>query len=339
MASPSDKTHASWKNLVAGTLGGSAGTILLYPLDLVKVRLQVNEDSAKQKSSAHRRTIWKTMTGVVRHEGVPGLYQGLTPALLGSAVSWGGFFFLYEGIKSQMIKNQTDKEEMLGSGENFAASCLSGAALVILTNPIWLIKTRMQLQLKRVQQEKLCVSEKGSKEAVKAPYKHIFDAVRTIVREEGPMALYKGAVPAMMLVSNGGVQMVTYEFLKTRFGEYKKVSRSREYSNSTHGRLQDSIGYLAMGASSKMIATTVTYPIQLVKSRLQQRSHVVELTISGEVEVVKRKYHGVLDCTSKILTREGVSGFFKGCIPNAIRVAPNAAITFMVYETVNECLS
>ena len=179
-------------------------------------------------------------------------YQGLTPALLGSAVSWGGFFFLYEGIKSQMIENQTDKEEMLGSGEKFAASCLSGAALVLLTNPIWLIKTRMQMQLKRVQQEKLCLAEKGFKEAVKAPYKNIFDAARTIVREEGPMALYKGAVPAMMLVSNGGVQMVTYEFLKTRFGEYKKASRSREYSNSTLGRLQDSIGYLAMGASSKM---------------------------------------------------------------------------------------
>jgi hypothetical protein len=87
------------------------------------------------------------------------------------------------------------------------------------------------------------------------------------------------------------------------------------------------------------IATTVTYPIQLIKSRLQQRSQVVELTVSGEVEVVKREYHGVLDCISKILKREGVSGFFKGCIPNAIRVAPNAAITFMVYETVNESLS
>ena len=73
MASPPDKTHSAWKNLVAGTLGGSAGTILLYPLDLVKVRLQVNEDSSKQKSSVHRRTIWKTMKGVVRHEGVLGL--------------------------------------------------------------------------------------------------------------------------------------------------------------------------------------------------------------------------------------------------------------------------
>jgi len=252
MASPPDKTHSAWKNLVAGTLGGSAGTILLYPLDLVKVRLQVNEDSSKQKSSVHRRTIWKTMKGVVRHEGVLGLYQGLTPALLGSSVSWGGFFFLYEGIKLKMISNRTDDDKILESGEKFAASCLSGAALVIFTNPIWLIKTRMQLQLKRVQQEKLCMIKEGSKELVKDPYKNMFDAARTIVKEEGPMALYKGAIPAMMLVSHGGVQMVTYEFLKTRFGEYKRTSRSIEGGNSMFERLQDSIGYLAMGASSKM---------------------------------------------------------------------------------------
>lgn len=71
--------------LMAGTIGGGFSTILLYPLDLVKVRLQVNEGT-----SGARPGILSTVRGVVRHEGVIGLYQGVIPAILGNAVSWGG---------------------------------------------------------------------------------------------------------------------------------------------------------------------------------------------------------------------------------------------------------
>ncbi len=49
---------------------------------------------------------------------------------------------------------------------------------------------------------------------------------------------------------------------------------------------------------------------------------------------MKREYAGVVDCARRIWYREGISGFFKGCLPNAIRVAPSAAITFVVYESV-----
>lgn len=87
------------------------------------------------------------------------------------------------------------------------------------------------------------------------------------------------------------------------------------------------------------VASTVTYPIQLIKSRLQQRSENVQIsTTTGEIEVVKRDYKGVVDCIMKILHREGVFGFFKGCLPNALRVAPSAAITFVVYEGIMDIL-
>jgi hypothetical protein len=71
--------------LMAGTIGGGISTTLLYPLDLVKVRLQVNEGT-----SGTSMGILSTLRGVVRHEGVLGLYQGVIPAILGNAVSWGG---------------------------------------------------------------------------------------------------------------------------------------------------------------------------------------------------------------------------------------------------------
>jgi len=266
---------------------------------------------------------------------------------------------LYEGIKLRLIEekrrkaniidssDRTDDDTKLVFSENFTVACMAGAAMVVCTNPIWLIKTRMQLQMTRVlEAERNQSGNVGKavngfpKDAIKPPYKNIVDAARTIVREEGPLALYKGAAPAMMLISHGGVQFGTYEYLKTHFGTYTKAKRSTGTKNSGIGhQLQDSIGYLTMGAVSKIIASTATYPLQVIKSRLQQRSQAAELSASGEVKIVKREYAGVIDCVARIWKREGTRGFFKGCIPNVIRVTPNAAITLVVYESAMNFLS
>jgi hypothetical protein len=72
---------------------------------------------------------------------------------------------------------------------------------------------------------------------------------------------------------------------------------------------------------------------------MQQRADSLELTTEGEVRAVKRNYGGMTDTAKQILKREGPSAFFKGLLPNAIRVAPGAAITFVVYESVMDWLS
>ena len=72
---------------------------------------------------------------------------------------------------------------------------------------------------------------------------------------------------------------------------------------------------------------------------MQQRSDSIELTDDGELRRVKREYTGLIGTARKIYVREGVAGFFRGCIPNAIRVAPGAALTFVVYEEVTDLLT
>jgi solute carrier family 25 (mitochondrial folate transporter), member 32 len=71
---------------------------------------------------------------------------------------------------------------------------------------------------------------------------------------------------------------------------------------------------------------------------MQQRSHSLELTVDGDIRAVQRQYTGMIDTSRKIWSKEGVVGFFKGILPNAIRVAPGAAITFVVYEGVMDWL-
>ena len=423
-------------SFLAGIAGGASSTILLYPLDLVKVRMQVDENnrrgsfnssgketiSAQQPSNGTKnntkpRTICTTVRGVVKHEGYRGLYRGLTPALIGSAASWGGFFIIYEELKQQLLQRkrqnavslqhqsmlsvassdsksavsnsqykiskdmhvdekidintndnnaeQSNQEIRLGPTEHFSASCLAGACMVLFTNPIWLIKTRFQLQNSNLHQQlsspqtsiksssstTTTAAQQLPKQQVKPPYRGLFHAAYTIVKEEGILALYKGSIPAMMLVSHGGIQFVAYEFLKGHFANFTSNNRGNNNKQWKKGerrgagtpiteRLRDSFGYLIMGAASKFIASTCTYPIQVIKARLQQRSQVVEFSeATGEIIVSKREYAGVVDCFTRISRNEGVLGFFKGCVTNAIRVAPSAAITFVTYESVLDLLT
>lgn len=299
--------------LISGTIAGAASTILLYPLDLVKVRLQVNESTNRSSSSSslvkinneqqqqlnqhqhqHKQAskgkgggpVVRMIRGIIRHEGLIGLYSGITPAVVGSSISWGGYFFLYEGVKRALLEqkrnaytdadvygspphnnNIIDQKQIniqLGPMENFSAACISGAIMVGFTNPIWLIKTRMQLQIKLSEGHKrvpvststIMHTSKNTQRAVhltedkiKPPYKNMVHAARTIANEEGLAGLYKGSVPALMLVSHGGVQFVCYEFLKGHFGVYQKAASRSE---NVFTRLEDSIGYLTIGAISKM---------------------------------------------------------------------------------------
>ena len=220
--------------LVAGFLGGAMSTLTLYPLDLIKVRLQVNE-----AETIHRITATQTFRAIIRQEGILGLYRGLTPAMIGSSISWGGYFFVYEHCKRQWAITQSIPVTELTSMDNFGLACASGACMVALTNPVWLIKTRMQLQLQLQFQKPFTTP----------PYRSMMDAARTIVRDEGIMSLYKGATPALILTSHGGVQFVAYEGLKKYF-HFSRAKRKKE--TPVMERFQLSLGYLTIGAMAKM---------------------------------------------------------------------------------------
>ena len=257
--------------LVAGFAAGVASTTLLLPLDVIKVRLQVHE--GRERLGALR-----ALRGILRYEGMRGLYVGWTPAVIGSAVSWGGYFYFYEGLKHELLVYKKGKSSALPSTSNeastatteatspslnsldhFLLACTAGGIMVGLTNPVWLVKTRIQLQLK-----------KASHEHNIRPYDGMDDAFRTIIREEGLMSLYKGSGPALLLTSHGGVQFVVYEYLRKHF-HYQRANRSASSASSLWERLELSTGYLTMGAIAKIIASTTTYPLQVVKSRMQRK--------------------------------------------------------------------
>ena len=81
-----------YEHLLAGISGGAASTLLLHPLDLLKIRFAVDDGSVKNRPKY--LGLRHAFGAVYRHEGFKGLYKGVTPNLIGSASAWGLYFLL-----------------------------------------------------------------------------------------------------------------------------------------------------------------------------------------------------------------------------------------------------
>ncbi|XVF17958.1 hypothetical protein REPUB_Repub10bG0169900 [Reevesia pubescens] len=228
-----------WETATAGAVAGFASVAAMYPLDIVRTRFQVN-DGRVNNFPSYKNTFHAIFT-ITRLEGLKGLYAGFSPAVLGSTVSWGLYFFFYGRAKQRYSKN---REEKLSPGLHLASAAEAGALVSLCSNPIWLIKTRLQLQTPLHQSR---------------PYSGIYDALRTILREEGWTALYKGLGPGLLMVSHGAIQFTAYEELRRIMVDYKERKRKSESASS----LLNSYDYAVLGGSSKISAILVTYPFQV----------------------------------------------------------------------------
>jgi solute carrier family 25 folate transporter 32 len=351
-------------NLVAGACSGIATTAMLHPFDCVKTRFQVHEGrgaaggaggagagahSVKDVVPKYSSTLNAFRT-ILRQEGARALYQGVPTAMLGSGIAWGMYFMLYEKGKAFVRQRKCDeahgeehglnrvgaagagmtaaeRSKKLPPWQHMLCGSAAGVCTVFMTNPIWLIKTRLQLQVLRSEKDRLGLPKAAAATAARAGkgvvggrgevyYRGFLHAVRTIVRDEGPMALYKGLVPALFLVSHGAIHFTIYEELKSLSANYREDGQM--------GRFDP----LVLGAASKAVASTVTFPYQTVKARMQRR------VVEGELP-----FKGMWDCTVRTWRGEGWRGFFKGLAPKTWQIMPQAGMTFFLYETIKKMLT
>lgn len=245
---------------------------------------------------------------IARLEGLRGLYAGFFPAVIGSTLSWSLYFFFYGRAKERYARGRDD--EKLTPPLHLASAAESGALVCLCTNPIWLVKTRLQLQTPLHQTP---------------PYSGLLDAFRTIMKEEGPRALYKGIVPGLVLVSHGAIQFTAYEELRKVIVDMKEKRRNSE---STPDNLLNSADYAALGGSSKVAAVLLTYPFQVIRARLQQRPSTNGIP----------RYIDSLHVIRETARFEGLRGFYRGLTANLLKNVPASSSTFIVYENVLKLL-
>lgn len=368
MPEQASKHGVRWQSVVAGGVAGLTPVFVLHPLDVLKTRLQA-QDGVRGQLPVYRgaadalRQMWRV-------EGWRSLYAGLTPALVGAGVSWGIYFAGYNRAKARYQRRAGDQK--LGPQMHLLAAAEAGALACCLTNPIWVVKTRLELQRGvRTAALPTSVATAAVKEGAAAirgtvasagkrvvhaaikPYSGTVDAVMHIAREEGLSGFYRGLGPSLLLVSHGAIQFMVYEELRSLSANWgrqpahhhtgataattesqlpwpwRRSARNNSSSNSSGGhsaatplRQPSSTEIVGMGALSKLVATVITYPNQVVRTRLQQR-------MGGRAI----RYRSGWDVLRITLRREGPRGLYRGLLPNVLRVVPQAALTFLVYET------
>eukprot|EP00890_Picochlorum_soloecismus_P001380 jgi/Picsp_1/2242/NSC_05706-R1_mitochondrial folate transporter carrier-like len=297
---------------IAGVVAGATTVALLHPLDVIKTRLQVQDGVLPVY-----RGMLDTMTKIWHSSGFRGLYAGLVPSMLGSGAAWGTYFYIY-GV----ARHRRSQKRNINPIDNLLSATEAGIVVSVATNPIWVVKTRLQLQDRY---------EPLQTHGGPRVYRGSLDCLSRIVKEEGISGLYRGLLPSLILVSHGAIQLAVYEKLKSMF---RSVQRQGKVDPLEQGNLEDRRPSLSIssagicGALSKATATLATYPTQVVRSRLQQR-----------MDTRKLKYAGFVNTVRVILRREGLSGFYKGVFPNLLRVMPQSAVTFLVYEATLRILS
>ncbi|KAL6573730.1 Nicotinamide adenine dinucleotide transporter 2, mitochondrial [Orobanche hederae] len=287
----------------AGAAAGAIAATFVCPLDVIKTRLQVHGLPKIQPSGRQGSVILVSLQTIVRNEGLRGLYRGLTPTLAALLPNWAVYFTVYGHLK-ELLHSYEGSKDQLTIASNMIAAAGAGAATSIATNPLWVVKTRLQTQ--------------GMRQDV-VPYKNIFSALTRIAHEEGFRGWYSGLLPSLAGISHVAIQFPAYERIK--FYLAKRENKSCNELNSWEVAVASSF--------AKVVASVLTYPHEVVRSRLQEQ---------GQVRNAKLQYAGVVDCIKKVLRNEGIPGFYRGCATNLLRTTPSAVITFTSYEMIHRFL-
>ena len=133
---------------------------------------------------------------------------------------------------------------------------------------------------------------------------------------EGVRGFYRGLGASLLGVSHGAVQFAVYE-------PAKRVYLSKRGNQA--GKL-DNDATVVVSTVAKLVAGAVTYPYQVIRSRLQNH------------DADTRYGRGITGVAARVLREEGVRGFYRGVVLGIVRVMPATWVTFLVYENVRHYL-
>ncbi|GLA22612.1 mitochondrial aspartate-glutamate transporter agc1 [Aspergillus niger] len=278
-----------------GSLAGAFGAFMVYPIDLVKTRMQ-NQRSTRVGERLYHNSL-DCFRKVIRNEGFTGLYSGVIPQLIGVAPEKAIKLTVNDLVRGHFTNKENGK---IWTGHEILAGGTAGACQVIFTNPLEIVKIRLQVQ------GEIAKSVEG------APRR----SALWIVKNLGLMGLYKGASACLLRdVPFSAIYFPTYAHLKSDFfGE-----------SPTHklGVVQ----LLTAGAIAGMPAAYLTTPCDVIKTRLQVEAR------KGEI-----KYTGLRHCAATVWRDEGFKAFFKGGPARIIRSSPQFGFTLAAYEILQKML-
>lgn len=169
------------KFFTAGMIAEAFSCVLWVPIDVVKERMQIQRIGTQ--SGTFYKSGWDAVMQISKGEGLRGLYKGYWATLASFGPFSAFYFMLYERFKSFAQKEVgVDKDSVLPIGWQLATAAAAGGVASWLTNPLDMVKLRLQVQR----------GDAGSG-GVGFRYSGMIDGLRSIIANEGPRGLFKGS--------------------------------------------------------------------------------------------------------------------------------------------------
>eukprot|EP01065_Artemidia_motanka_P014331 TRINITY_DN1828_c0_g1_i1.p1 TRINITY_DN1828_c0_g1~~TRINITY_DN1828_c0_g1_i1.p1 ORF type:complete len:338 (+),score=116.53 TRINITY_DN1828_c0_g1_i1:57-1016(+) len=295
----------------AGAHAAAAGasslvtTLMVYPLSSVSLKLQVQRDDSENAASGVIDTLAKTL----REEGVAGVYSGVESALVGSVLSNVCYYYWYTLLGAWFKLNPSSP-----ASTSLFVSALAGWCNVVMTNPVWVANNRYV-----------------TASAARREYYRNTGLSRLLVdiaKEEGPAGLMRGVLPALVLVANPIITYTLTENLKQPAREFFRQPK----------RLSARQSFL-VASVSKLVATTCTHPMILLKTRLQQADQDVDSPRAAEqAKVLPKRTLGPVAraavAVREIITTDGFAGLYRGLRSKVLQSVLQFALLFMLQDQI-----
>ncbi|KAL2129587.1 hypothetical protein VTI74DRAFT_7558 [Chaetomium olivicolor] len=286
----------------AGATAGLIARFVIAPLDVVKIRLQLQTHSLSDPLShqnLHGGPIYKgtlpTLRHILRHEGLTGLWKGNVPAEL-LYVCYSAVQFTTYRSATLFLHSTLGEGALPQSAESFIAGAVGGGAATAATYPLDLLRTRFAAQ--------------GNDRV----YSGLRQAVRQIHREEGLRGFFRGLGPGLgQIVPYMGFFFAVYETLRPHLSEWE---------------LPFSSGSAVAGTVASVMAKTGTFPLDLVRKRIQVQGPTRGRYVHKNIP----EYEGTVRTVRTILKTEGFRGLYRGLTVSLFKAAPASAVTMWTYE-------
>ncbi|KAH7068455.1 mitochondrial 2-oxodicarboxylate carrier protein-like protein [Paraphoma chrysanthemicola] len=284
----------------AGAIAGVSEILVMYPLDVVKTRIQLQHGTISGKEGYSG--VVDCFRKIVRQEGVTKLYRGITAPIL-MEVPKRAIKFSANDSFAPFYQHLFSVPTMI-QPLAILTGASAGATESLVVVPFELLKIRLQ--------------DRSSA----SRYNGLLDCLSKVVRNEGPMALYNGFEATLWrhVVWNAGY-----------FGCIFQVrARMPDPAASPNPGWQKTMNDLTAGFVGGVVGTTFNTPLDVVKSRIQ--------SVAKEAGV-RQKYEWAWPALAVIAKEEGLSALYKGYVAKILRFGPGGGVLLMVYSAVLDVLT
>ncbi|EDO38453.1 predicted protein [Nematostella vectensis] len=273
-------------SLTSGAIAGAVAKTAIAPLDRTKIIFQTSNTRFSVQGVVH------VLTQTYTTNGFTGLFRGNSATMM-RVVPYASIQFTSHEQYKKLLRIDEGKGA-LPPVRRFVAGSLAGMTAALLTYPLDMVRARLAITQKK-------------------KYTGLINAFTRIYRDEGMRTFYRGYVPTLIgIMPYAGISFFTYETCKKAFGEFYDGKKPTPFHR------------LAFGACAGLFGQSATYPIEIVRRRMQA---------DGIYGPRRPEYAHMWSTAKYVYKTEGLrTGLYKGLSLNWVKGPVAVGISFTVYD-------